>query len=182
MSRKYKFHNPEEMYFVSFAVVYWVDAFVRDEYCKQLIKSLDYCRRNLGMEIFCYCIMPSHVHLIFRAKDNNPASLLGKLKEFTSKRLIKAIEENPVESRREWLLWMMERAASKSSNVSKRQFWQHHNKPIELWSSDVIDQKVEYIHKNPVEAGFVDEAEQWRYSSSRDYSGMKGLLEIDFID
>jgi len=35
---------------------------------------------------------------------------------------------------------------------------------------------------NPVEAGFVGKAEDWRYSSSRDYSGFKGLLEIDFIE
>lgn len=77
---------------------------------------------------------------------------------------------------------MMERAASKSSNVSGKQLWQHHNQPIELWSNEVIDQKVAYIHMNPVESGFVDEAEHWRYSSARNYCGMKGLLEIKFLD
>tara|TARA_R110002072_G_scaffold281684_1_gene444339 strand:+ start:1483 stop:1725 length:243 start_codon:yes stop_codon:yes gene_type:complete len=51
--------------------------------------------------------------------------------------MIKAIEENPQESRKEWLLWMMERAGKKNSNISKRQFWQQHNKPIELWSGKV---------------------------------------------
>jgi len=69
----------------------------------------------------------------------------------------------------------------KNSNVKKRQFWQQHNKPIELWSPAVIDQKVDYIHNNPVEAGFVTEPHNWRYSSSIDYSGGIGMLEIDFI-
>lgn len=182
MSRKYKFHNPEGLFFVSFATVNWIDVFVRDEYNMVLIDSLNYSRKNLGMEVFCYCIMPSHVHLIFRAKDNNPSHLLGRYKEYTSKALVKAIAENPQESRTEWLLWMFERAASKSSNVKGKQFWQHHNKPIELWSSHVIDQKLAYVHQNPVDAGFVNESEHWKYSSAVDYSGGKGLLEIDFID
>ena len=182
MSRKYKFYNAEGLYFVSFAVVYWIDVFVRDEYAQALIESMDYCRINKGMEIYCYCIMPSHVHLIFRAKDKNPAEVLGRLKEYTSKQLQMAIAENPQESRKEWMIWMFKRAGSKSSNVSGKQFWQHHNKPIELWSPEVIDQKVEYIHMNPVEAGFVDNAEDWRFSSARDYSGQKGLLKIDYIE
>jgi len=132
--------------------------------------------------VFCWCIMPSHLHLIFSAKENNPESLLGRFKEYTSKKLQKEIEDNPRESRKEWFLWMFERAASKSSNVKGKQLWQHHNKPIELWSSHVIDQKVAYIHENPIEAGFVSEAEHWKYSSAIDYSGGMGLLEMDFIE
>jgi len=79
------------------------------------------------------------------------------------------------------LLWVMKRAGAKNSNVKNRQFWQQHNKPIELWSPSVIDQKLDYIHKNPVEAGFVLEPEHWKYSSANDYAGGKGLLEIDFV-
>lgn len=182
MSRKYKFHNKEGLYFVSFATVYWVDVFIREQYCQILLDSLDYCRKNKGMELYCWCIMPSHVHLIFRARDSNPDTLLGRLKEYTSKEVVKCIEGNLRESRREWLLELFSRAAQVSSNVKGRQFWQHHNKPIELWSPDVIDQKMEYIHNNPVAAGFVEEPWHWRYSSAVDYcTGKKGLLEMDYI-
>jgi putative transposase len=179
MSRKYKFHNKEGLYFVSFAVVYWIDVFTREEYFAILADSLDYCRKNKGMEIYAWCIMPSHVHLIFRASDNNPSTLLKELKTYTSKQLQKAISEHNQESRKEWMLWLMERAGLKNSNVKHRQFWQQHNKPIELWSAAVIDQKIDYIHNNPVEAGFVSEPEHWKYSSAIDFSGGKGLLEID---
>jgi putative transposase len=179
MSRKYKFHNKEGLYFVSFAVVYWIDVFTREEYFAILADSLDYCRKNKEMEIYAWCIMPSHVHLIFRARDNNPSTLLKELKTYTSKQLQKAIAEHNQESRKEWMLWLMERAGLKNSNVKHRQFWQQHNKPIELWSAAVIDQKIDYIHNNPVEAGFVSEPEHWKYSSAIDYSGEKGLLEID---
>ncbi|PTX21550.1 REP element-mobilizing transposase RayT [Pontibacter mucosus] len=157
MNRKYKFHNKEGLYFVSFAVVYWIDVFTREEYFALLTDSLDYCRKNKGMEIYAWCIMPSHVHLIIRARDNNPSELLKELKTYTSKQLQKAIAEHNQESRKEWMLWLMERAGLKTSNVKHRQFWQQHNKPIELWSAAVIDQKIDYIHNNPVEAGFVSE-------------------------
>lgn len=181
MSRKYKFYNKEGLYFVSFATIYWIDVFVRDVYFNSVVESLHYCRKNKGMEIYAWCIMPNHVHLIFRAKENNPGELLKSLKTFTSKQLQLLIEENPQESRKEWLLWMMERAGSKNSNVKNRQFWQQNNKPLELWSSEVIDQKLEYINLNPVESGFVTEPHHWKYSSALDYSGGKGLLEIDYV-
>ncbi len=58
------------------------------------------------------------------------------------------------------------------------QFWQQHNKPIELWSVDVIDQKVDYIHHNPVKSGFVSEPHYRMYSSAVDYNGGKDLLEL----
>ena len=181
MSRKYKFHNKEGIYFVSFATVYWIDVFVREQYFQIIIDSLKYSIEHFGMELYCWCIMPSHVHLIFSAKDNNPAIILGKLKEFTSKQLSKDILENPQESRKEWMLWMMERAAKKSSNVKNKQFWQHNNKPIELWSNEVIEQKVNYIHNNPVVSGFVEEQHHWRYSSAKNYFSEKGLLPISLL-
>jgi len=181
MSRKYKFHNKEGLYFVSFATVYWIDVFIRPLYCDILIDSLKYCKANLGLELYCWCLMPSHVHLIFRAKDNNPDKLLGRIKEHTSKQLVRAIRENGQESRKEWMLWMFERAASKSSNVKGRQFWQHNNQPIELWSADVIEQKANYLHNNPVISGFVNEPWHWKYSSAIDYSGGKGMIDIEYL-
>jgi REP element-mobilizing transposase RayT len=180
MSRKYKFYNKEHMYFVSFATVYWIDVFVRELYFEEMVNSLDYCRKNKGMEIYCYCIMPSHVHLIFRARDSNPGDILRDFKKHTSKQLQGLIMDNPKESRKEWMLGMMETAGSKNSNVKFRQFWQQHNKPIELWSPEVIDQKVDYILNNPVVSGFVYEPHHWKYSSALDYMGEKGVLEIDF--
>jgi len=181
MSRNYKFYNKEGLYFVSFATVYWIDLFVREQYFQLVVESLDYCRKNKGLEIYCWCIMPSHLHLIIRAKENNPEIVLGRFKEYTSKQLQLSISENAQESRKDWMLWLFERAGKKSSNVQFRQLWQHHNKPIELWSHEVIDQKVDYIHSNPVVSGFVVEPWHWKYSSAIDYSGGKGLLEIDFI-
>lgn len=181
MSRKYKFLNKEGLYFVSFATVNWIDVFVRQEYNEIIVDSLNYCGNNLGMQLYCWCIMPSHIHLIYSAKENNPEIILGRFKEHTSKQLIKAISENILESRKEWLLWMFKRAGAKSSKVTNYQFWQHNNKPIELWSAEVIQQKADYLHDNPVVAGFVEQAHYWKYSSAIDYSGGKGLIDIEYL-
>lgn len=178
MSRNYKFHNKEGLYFVSFAVVYWIDIFVRELYCEKIIESLTYCQKEKGMEIAAWCIMPSHIHLIFRAKNNNPSDIIRDFKRHTSKVIQKTITENIQESRKEWMLWMMERAAKKNSNVKHRQFWQQHNKPIELWSNEVIEQKIDYILNNPIAAGFVTEVCDWKYSSAKTFSGEKGMLDL----
>ncbi len=178
MSRNYKFHNPEEVYFVSFAVVEWLDVFTRNEYKNILIDSLHYCQKEKGMEVFAWCIMTNHVHLIFRSiKAQKPELLLGDFKRFTSKAIVKAIQDNPKESRQEWLLEQFIKAGGKSSNVKKYQFWRHDNKPIELWSNKVIFEKINYVHNNPVEEGLVYYPEDYVYSSARDYSGEKGVLD-----
>ena len=74
------------------------------------------------------------------------------------------IRDTPQESRKEWILWMMARSGKRFGQ--DYQFWQQYNKPIELWSVEVIDQKVDYIHRNPVESGFVSEPHYWKYGSA----------------
>ena len=178
MSRNYKFHNPEGVYFVSFAVVEWIDVFTRNEYKNILLESLAFCQKDKGMEIFAWCIMTNHIHLVFRsAGETKPEDLLGDFKRFTSRNIVQAIIENPVESRKAWLLEQFKKAALESSNVKHHQFWRHDNKPIEIWSNKVLVEKIRYIHNNPVEEGLVYKPEDYVYSSAGDYSGEKGLLE-----
>ncbi|MBZ9786698.1 transposase [Psychroflexus sp. CAK57W] len=177
MSRNYKFHNPEGLYFVSFAVVEWLDVFIRNEYKDILVDSLSFCQKYKGMELAAWCIMTNHLHLVFRSINGlHPANLLGDFKRFTSKAIVKSIANDPTESRRDFLLAQFQKAANQSSNVNKYQFWRHDNQPIELWSNKVIAQKINYIHQNPVKAGLVYRPEDYKYSSAVDYSGEKGLL------
>ena len=181
MSRKYKFHNKSGLYFVSFATVYWIDVFTRHKYLSILAESLKYCREHKGMEIYAYCFMPSHVHLVFKDSNEKPMELLRDLKKHTAKKILEAVKLNSQESRKEWLLWMFEKAGKEKGNISKYQFWQHHNKPIELWTTPVIKQKIDYIHNNPVVSGFVTNPEDWKYSSARNFQEDNTILEIDEI-
>ncbi|MCO5945284.1 hypothetical protein [Mucilaginibacter flavidus] len=70
------------------------------------------------------------------------------------------------------------KAGVANSNNSKNQFWQQHNQSIELWTEAVFQQKVDYTHNKPVEAGFVENDFEYLYSSARDYCGIKGLVKV----
>ena len=181
MSTKYKFRTKDNLYFVSFSVVYWIDLFVREEYCNIVIDSLKFCQSNKGLEIYAWCIMSSHLHLIISSHNANLEDIMRDLKSHTSRELKKSIKQNSGESRKEWILWLMERAGKKNSNNKGFQLWQQDNHPIELSSNEMIEQKKEYIHNNPVKAGLVWEAEHYKYSSAIDYSGGEGLLNISIL-
>src|SRR5574344_1010040 len=174
MSRNYKFHNPTGVYFVSFAIIEWIDVFIRNEYKNIILECLRFCQQNKGMNIYAWCIMTSHVHLVFSSDAENPEMILGDFKRFTSRKIIESIKQNPQESRKEWLLKKFSTTAKCTSNASNYQFWQHDNHPIELWSNKVIDEKINYIHQNPVEEGLVFAPEHYLYSSALDYAGEQG--------
>ena len=125
--------------------------------------------------------MSSHLHLIISSHGANLEDIMRDLKSHTSRELKKSIKQNSEESRKEWILWLMERAGKKNSNNKDFQLWQQGNHPIELSSNEMIEQKKEYIHNNPVKAGLVWEAEHYGYSSAIDYSGGEGLLNISIL-
>jgi REP element-mobilizing transposase RayT len=183
MSRAYKIHNKEGIYFISFATVGWVDVFTRKEYKNIVVESLQYCQKEKGLVLHAWCIMTNHVHLIISAKEGfDLAGIIRDMKKFTSNQLIKAITGNPKESRKEWMLAMFKKAGLINSNNKYYQFWRQDNKPIEVYTNAVIDQKLNYLHNNPVEEGIVENAEDYVYSSARDYAGTNGLLEVELID
>ncbi len=108
--------------------------------------------------------------------------ILRDFKSFTSKELRQEISTHPGESRKEWIIWMMERAGKQNGNNNGWQLWQQHNQPIALSNNDMMSERLNYLHMNPVVSGFVNEPEHWKYSSAVDYVGGKGLLEIMFIE
>jgi hypothetical protein len=105
------------------------------------------------------------------------------MKSFTAMKLIDAVINNPKESRREYLLNLFEAEGKKSSSNFRFKFWEHENHPIQLDSDVIFNQKINYLHWNPVTAAFVTEPWHWRYSSAIDYMmGQKGLLDIVMLE
>jgi len=180
---KYNILNPDGIYFLTYATVDWVDVFTREMYYDVVVDSLKFCQKEKGLNLHAWCIMPNHVHLIASAARSHIEpkpkleDILRDHKKFTGAQLIRDIKKNHLESRREWMLKHFSEARMDDLN----QFWQHDNHPIELYSNKVIKQKLEYIHYNAVRAGFVDEIWHYRYSSAKDYCGMKGLLKLEML-
>ncbi len=181
MSGGYKIDNQHGMYYLTFQVVYWIDIFSRSTYRDIIIDSFRYCQREKGLRIHAYVIMSNHVHCILSSEMTDLSTLIKEFKTYTSKQIIKAIKEGR-ESRKEWLLFMFERAATKHKRNTKYQLWTHENQPKELISNAFIDQKLDYIHNNPIRARVVDNDYDYIYSSARAYSDMLSLLKIDIIE
>lgn len=179
----YKIRNQGAIHFITFAVVEWVDVFTRKEYSDIVLESIRYCQKEKGLALHSWCIMSNHLHLIVSARNENLSDVLRDFKKFTSKQLIEAIENNPKESRKDWMLKVFRQQGERNSRNVNYQFWRQNNQPQELYSAAFGYQKTNYIHQNPVVAGIVEKPEHFLYSSAKDYELMKkcGLLEVSFI-
>jgi putative transposase len=118
-----------------------------------MLDSWKHCQAKKGLEIYGWCIMTSHIHMIIGSDGEKLEDIMRDMKKHTSLELKKAIKNHPGESRREWLLSMMESAGKENSQNLSFQLWQQDNHPIELSDFRILHQKLDYIHNNPVEAG-----------------------------
>lgn len=153
MSGGYKIGDQHAIYYCTFQVVYWIDIFSRITYRDILLDSFRKCQNEKGLKVHAYVIMSNHVHCILSSEKTDLSIIIQGFKIFTSRTIIQAIKDNP-ESRREW---MFESAAKKHKRNTNYQLWTHENQPKEIITSQFMEQKLAYIHENPVRVGFVDE-------------------------
>jgi len=118
MSGKYKVGEDAIPHFVTFSIVGWVDVFSREQYKELFVESLKYCQQKKGMVLHAWVIMTNHVNLIISSNSNKLQDIVRDLKKYCSKQIIKAIQENNTESRKEWMLNIFS-FAGKSNNNNK---------------------------------------------------------------
>lgn len=181
MSSKYKFHDQSSLYFVTGTVVKWIDLFTRNEYRDEIVKSIKHCQKEKGLEVYAWVIMTNHFHMIAGSPKGNLSEIMRDMKTHTSKKLKIILESHSHESRKDWLLWMMQREGNRLAHHRGWQLWQEGVHPVECYNREVFYQKLEYIHLNPVKAGFVFNAEDWVYSSAIGYSNNSGMIELSYI-
>jgi putative transposase len=182
MSHQYKVRSPDDIYFVTFTIVDWVDIFTRPAYKQLIIESLIYCQQHKKLEVHAYCLMTNHIHLLVSAEQ--PAKLADIIRDFkkhTSKQIIKLIEQEN-ESRRNWLLFRFAYNGKYIQRVQDYKVWQDGYHGIACDSIEILRQKFKYIHNNPVRAGIVLEQEHYLYSSAGNYAGLPGLMNISLLD
>lgn len=180
MSSKYKVTDSTIPHFVTFSVVGWVDVFSREQYKEIVVESLRYCTEHKGLTLHAWVIMTNHIHLLISSKIARLEELVRDIKKFTSKQIIKTITENAEESRKEWMLNMFSFIGKGNKNNKEFQFWKQDYHPVELTTNDMLEQRLLYLHENPVRSGLVWEAWHYKYSSAIDYyTNEKGLLKIE---
>ncbi len=179
MSNGYQIYDQEGMYFLTLQITGWIDIFTRKIYRDILVENLQYCQQHKGLVLFGYVVMSNHVHLIAQSRTNHLSDWLRDFKSYVGKLLFDAIQNE--KEKRKWMLSLFEEAGEKNSRNTNFQIWTHENHPEHLFSLNFAQQKLNYIHQNPVKAGIVEKPEHYLFSSARNYAGLSSLLDIEFI-
>lgn len=177
MSQGYQIKDQSAAHYLTLQIVQWADIFTRKVYRDIVIESLKYYQKEKSLEIYAFVIMSNHIHLLVRSGNENLSGTLRDFKSHISKEILKTIKEQN-ESRREWLLMIFKYAASKHKRNSTYQLWTHENHAEEIYSNKFIEQKLDYIHNNPVRAGIVLNSEDYLYSSARNYADLESILDV----
>ncbi len=173
MGFAYTIKNQHQQHFVTFTVHQWVDVFTRACYRDIIIESLKFCQKEKGLKIYAWVIMTNHIHLIFQSETSKLSDIIRDFKKFTASQIIKSIEDNIQESRKNWLLWLLKKD-------DKIWFWEEGYHGEEIFTKEFYDIKKDYIHANPVRARIVEKEEDYIYSSAGNYYGIrKGVLDIE---
>jgi REP element-mobilizing transposase RayT len=171
-----------DLQFITFATVGRIDALTRPEYKKILIDSLELFKKERGLILYAYVIMPSHVYLIVSAKEEGDIlEIIKDFKRHSSRELLKKIAKNSLESRKQWMLWLMGTEGRKRGNKKAFQFWQADDRPIQLSTDETTGALLKYLHDIPVVEELVAKPEHYLYSSAANYAGDNGLIKVDFL-
>jgi REP element-mobilizing transposase RayT len=180
MLKPFQISDQNGIQFLTFTVMDWIDIFTRKEYKLDVVDSLNYCVNNKGLEIYAWCLMSNHLHLLCRAKE--PAFLsdiMRDFKSFVAKKILMSLETESIDSRSKWILNQFKFRGNISQRVDTYKFWFDGLHAIGIESPKFFEQKLHYIHQNPVRAMIVEEEHHYLFSSARDYAGIKGLVKIE---
>ncbi len=178
MRSRYKIIEEKCIYFITsipiFIGIEWIPVFTSEPYFKIIIESLRFCQKNKALKIFVYVIMDNHFHLI--VSGEKLSDIISSLKKHTAKKIIEQLQSD----KKLWLLNQLKYYKKKYKKYSTYQIWQEGFHPQLISSIEMLDQKIEYVHFNPVKRGFVTSPEDWKYSSAnnRDLNG-ETILKID---
>ena len=176
---RYKIEDQNGLYFLTMTIVEWIDLFTRPVYKDIVIESLKYCQKEKGLEIYAYCIMSNHLHLLCKSVGKNTlAAIMRDFKKFTSKKIIHTVINEP-ESRREWLLDHFAKACEHLKRAQKYKVWQNGYHAEIAYSNTFLKEKINYIHNNPVKDKIVQFPEHYMFSSARNYASLDYELKVE---
>ncbi|MDZ7831724.1 MAG: transposase [Desulfobacterales bacterium] len=169
---RYKIIEMNRPHFVTCTTIQWLPLFSSPTVVRFLLDSLSFLQDQSRIIIYAYVIMENHIHLILSSGRLNKE--IAIFKSYTARQIIDFLEERHASHILKTLQY------HKLAHKKDRQYqvWQEGSHPQAIINEEMMLQKIEYIHYNPVKRGYVDAPEHWRYSSARNYAGGEGLLEI----
>jgi putative transposase len=151
-------YHPE---FVTVTCLEWKFLLREDAHKDILIDSFRFMVRKKRLIILGFTLMDNHFHAIRQPTgEHQPADIQRDMLKYTGQKILNKmiLEGSPVVP--ELLVNAKDR---------KYQFWERNSLRVPLWSDRVFNQKLDYIHMNPVRAGLCASPEDYKYSSARYY-------------
>lgn len=166
-------------YFCTLTVLDWIPVFIEENHIIPLIKNLQFCRKQRGLRLYAYVVMPDHLHLIAGAEEGlHP--IIRDFKRFSSRTIHELLTAN---SRSTTLSWFQHSVESARSVRGEFSMWVHDFQPKAIYSQDDFQERIEHLHQNPVRKGLVTHPGDWRFSSAGYYLGdRKTGEEIDSLE
>jgi putative transposase len=178
MRSRYKITDKDGIYFITSTIVEWIPVFTGKPYFELLIQSFARfaCRENKGLRLFGYVILDNHFHAI--VGGSNLSRIMADLKKFTAKTILAQLQHD----NKAWLLNQLAYYKKRHKTESDYQVWQEGYHPELIISEEMLLQKLDYIHYNPVKRGYVAAPEHWLYSSARNFVlGDHSIIELDSL-
>ncbi|MBL0108332.1 MAG: transposase [Ignavibacteria bacterium] len=176
MRSRYKILNKNGIFFVTSTIVNWIPVFTDENYFNLLIDTLKFYQVNNKLIIYAYVLMENHFHLII--SNDNVSKIMQSIKKYSAKKIIRNLDID----RKVEILKEFRNIKPDYKTTSNHKVWQESFHPQEIISMEMLKQKIEYIHYNPVRKNLVINPEDWKYSSAMEYhTGKKGLLDISRI-
>jgi putative transposase len=163
MRSRYRVLELEQAHFITGTTVAWLPIFTTAARCDILVEAFEYCRRHKALKLYAWVILDTHFHAIVAAPIL--ARVLADLKRHTARRIIEQLEAE----RCNWLLRQLREHRAPHKIESEHQVWQEGSHPQAVMSDEMMFQKLEYLHNNPVKRGLVASPEHWRYSSAHEW-------------
>ena len=172
---RYKIYNTAYPHFITCTVVDWLPLMKPVKVKQIIIDILKFLQRENRIRIYASVIMPDHLHLIL--SSNNLIQNVANFKSYSARQIIKYyIDSNQVS-----IIKKLKLAKPAYLKDRKHKFWQTGYSPKQISSMDMMQQKIDYIHYNPVRKKYVKEPEEWLFSSAHNFSGLPSPLCIDEI-
>ncbi len=177
MSRShYKIYDTNYPYFMTSSFVEGIPVFAYPDAAQIVLNSLVFLQTKREVALYSYVLMENHFHII--ARGDNLSEKMRRLKSYTARRIITLFDQtNKIR-----LLKQFQYAKLRHKSESLYQVWQEGLHPQQIIGDDMMIQKMEYIHQNPVKRGYVDRPEDWRYSSARSYLQLEGLIPVTLYE
>jgi len=177
MRSKYKILNKQGLYFVTSTIVEWIPVFTSEKYFNILTDAVEFSQANKELKVFAYVVMDNHFHMILQ--HENLTNVMKSIKSFTAKQIIEQLHAD----RKNWLLNQLHYYKLKYKIESDYQVWQESYHPKQILTDNIFQQKIEYIHLNPVKRGYVNKPEDWKYSSASYFiTGEEGVIRLNGYD